>query len=125
MRRRGAGLSWRQPHTGSGGSRSRRRLLRYVGRGHGCDARHGFARGSQGVLELVVLAEGCLGFGQLLRTPLPRIRVNKECKGLQRISLNAQSEAVAVAVAVAKPAKTGFSTVTVRAAGKGEAASSR
>ncbi len=103
------------------------------------------------------------------RMILPRTRVNKECKGLQRISLNAQGEAVAeagvvagavagavaeavaeaVAGAVAGAAKTvfssgagtvsssgagtvsssgagtGFSTVTVRAAGRGEAASSR
>ena len=80
---------------------------------------------------------------ELRRMVLPRTPVYKECKGLQRMSLNAQGEAVAEAVAgVAKTvfssgagtvfssgfssgAGTGFSTVTVRAAGRGEAASSR
>ena len=68
---------------------------------------------------------------------LPRTPVNKECKGLQRISLDDQGEAVAVAVAVVagtvfsgtrmvfSGAGTGSSTVTVRAGGRGGAASSR
>ena len=85
------------------------------------------------------------------RTLLPRIVLlrtlaNTECKGLQRISFDDQGEAVAVAVAVAVVAGTVFSgagavfsgvgtvfsgggavssTVTVRAGGRGGAASSR
>src|SRR5215210_3221291 len=79
----------------------------------------------------------------LPRIPLPRTLVNKECKGLQRISLDDQGEAVAVAVAVTVAVAvvtgtvfsgvgtvfsgvgTGSSTVTVRAGGRGGAASSR
>jgi hypothetical protein len=70
---------------------------------------------------------------------LPRTLANKECQGLQRISLDDQGKAVAVAVAVAvvagtvfsgsgtlfSGAGTGSSTVTVRAGGRGGAASSR
>src|SRR5215210_1398105 len=75
----------------------------------------------------------------LPRIPLPRTLVNKECKGLKRISLDDQGEAVAVAVAVAvvagtvfsgagtvfSGAGTGSSTITVRAGGTDGAASSR
>src|SRR4028118_1556872 len=84
----------------------------------------------------------------LRRTPLPRTRVNNEGKGLQRMSLDDQGEAVAVAEAEAvavvagavfsgagtvfsgagtgfSGAGTGFSIVTVRAGGRGMAAPSR
>jgi hypothetical protein len=75
----------------------------------------------------------------LPRIVLLRTLANTECKGLQRISFADQGEAVAVAVAVDVVAGTVFSgvgtvfsgggavssTVTVRAGGRGGAASSR
>jgi hypothetical protein len=68
---------------------------------------------------------------QLRGIHLLRTLANKECQGLQRISLDDQGEDVAVAVTVAvvagtvfSGAGTGSSTVTVRAGGRGGAASS-